>query len=507
VTTPTSRRAPAQLRALLVLRWQMLRTPGARIATVLSVLLLLWLLRAVALSGRVMDPVLLDTALEVAPAAFLGFGMLAMVAPLTSGGGQQVVPPDELVAYPVRPATLFLGGLVLAPANLVWAVQLVSLVALTAYLTLDGHPWLGAATTLAFVACLTAVGQALAWTVVGLRQRPVGRQVVNGTGIALGLTALVVIHQGWAGSVVAASPTRAVVRGVIAGGQADTGRWAWTTGALLAVGALALLAGVRACGWALRRPGDAHATRHTGPLPRRAAQRGALRELIAVDRASVWRAPALRRGGLVLVVLPGVVAAALQVPWTSLLVLPGLVAAGAGLLFGVNAFALDASGAVWLASMPSDPVLLLRSKLVVLTETVLGADVVAALAGAAGATGTPTPAQVAGLVGGVVACTSVVVALSLSASLRRPHKAELRGPRDAVAPPGALAAASVRLAFPCALVGMVIATSSELGVVWLPLLVAVPPTLLAVLSLLRSERRFADPRERARVVQAVAAGA
>jgi hypothetical protein len=297
------------------------------------------------------------------------------------------------------------------------------------------------------------------------------------------------------------------VSGVIAGGEAEIGAWATTTGVLLLVAVASLVVGVRACSWALRRPGDAFTTRHTEPVTRRAAQRGALRELVAVDRASVWRAPALRRGGLVLVVLPGVVAAALQVPWTSLLVLPGLVAAGAGLLFGVNAFALDASGAVWLASMPSDPVLLLRSKLVVLSETVFGAAVIAAIAGAAGATGAPTPAQVAGLLAGVVACTSVVVALSLSASLKRPHKAELRGPRDAVAPPGALAAASVRLAFPCAFVGMLIATSSELGVVWLPLLMAVPPTLLAGLSLLRSQRLFADPLQRARVVQAVAAGA
>jgi len=99
-----------------------------------------------------------------------------------------------------------------------------------------------------------------------------------------------------------------------------------------------------------------------------------------------------------------------------------------------------------------------------------------------------------------------VVALSMSASLRRPHRAQLRGPRDAVAPPGALAAASVRLAVPCSVVGMVVATASQVGVVWLPLLVSVPPVLLAGLSLARSTRRFADPVTRSRVVAAVAAG-
>jgi hypothetical protein len=262
---------------------------------------------------------------------------------------------------------------------------------------------------------------------------------------------------------------------------------------------------VRACGWALRRPGDAHTGRHTELLRRRPAQRSALRELIAVDRASVWRAPALRRGGAVLVVLPGLVAAVLHVPWTSLLVLPGLVAAGAGCcsastpsrwtppgrLAGLHAVGPGAAAAQQARRAHRDGPRRRRHR----------------GAGRRGGRSRRTHARPGGrLVGGVVACTAVVVALSMSASLKRPHRAELRGPRDAVAPPGALAAASVRLAVPCSLVGMVVATSSELGVVWLPLLVAVPPVLLAGLSLVRSARRFADPVKRSRVVAAVAAG-
>ena len=68
-------------------------------------------------SGDALDAAALGTAVELAPAAFLGFGALALIAPLTAGGGNEVVPPDQLVAYPVRPATQFLGGLVLAPAQ------------------------------------------------------------------------------------------------------------------------------------------------------------------------------------------------------------------------------------------------------------------------------------------------------------------------------------------------------------------------------------------------------
>jgi predicted permease len=239
---------------------------------------------------------------------------------------------------------------------------------------------------------------------------------------------------------------------------------------------------------------------------RRAAYASPLRSLIAVDRASVWRAPALRRGGLVLLLLPGVVAAGLRVPWESLIVLPGLVAAGAGLLFGVNVFALDSSGSVWLASLPVQPRLLLLSKLVVLSETVLLAVLVAGVSAALRSPGPPTAAQVTAVIGSGLACAAVVVALSLSSSVRRPHRADLHGTRDAVMPPGALAAASLRLAVPCALVGMVIAASSYLGTAWFPLLLAVPIMLTALLSVLRSVRRWEDPIARARVVQVVATG-
>ena len=241
-------------------------------------------------------------------------------------------------------------------------------------------------------------------------------------------------------------------------------------------------------------------------MPRRPARRSALRELVAVDRASVWRAPALRRGAVVLAVLPGLLAAAAALPWSSLVVLPGLVAAGAALLFGVNAFSLDASGSLWLASLPSEPALLLRSKALVLTETVLGAVVVAAVAGSVRSPGSPTPAELTALVCSGVLCTAVVVVLSLHASLHRPFRADLRGPRDAVAPPGALALASLRLALPTAVVGVVLGTAAASGQWWLPPALTLPALALCGLSAARTAGRWADPVHRAFVVHRVANG-
>ena len=494
----------AQLRALLALRWQMVRTPGVRLSIVLAGIMTLWLLSVVARSSAALEPAALTAALALAPAAFLGFGVLAVAAPLSSGGGNELVPPDQLVGFPVRPTTQFLGGLALAPLNLVWVVQLLALTAETAYLTIGTSLLRGALTTAAYVLCATALGQAVAWVVSGLRQTRGGRRTVGGLVLLLAVTAVVVVRAGRGRDLLEHSPTRAVVTAISR--STDTGRWALTTGLLMALGAVGLLGGAHACAWALRRPGDLGSLRHTRPVRRRPAPGSALRALVCVDRASVWRAPALRRGGLVLLVLPGIAASGAAVPWSTLVVLPGLVAAGAGLLFGVNAFCLDASGAVWLASLPHPPALVARAKTLVLTETVLAAVTVAAVTGSLRSPGSPTAAELTAIVSSGLACTAVVVAICLRSSVRRPHRADLGGPRDAVAPPGALCFASVVLAAPAAAVGMVLESASTTGYAWLPPLLALPMIVGAGLVVKASLQRYDQPLVRSRVVQVVSAG-
>ncbi|MBC7679331.1 MAG: hypothetical protein H7233_10120 [Pseudorhodobacter sp.] len=495
-----------QLRALLALRWQMIRTPGVRLALCLGVLALAYLLVQVAGVGSHLEKAALATAVKLAPEAFLGFGVLAVVAPLTTGGGNELFPPDQLVAHPVTPRTQFAGGLLLAPVNLVWVLQIFALVGETAFLTAGGSGLLGGLTTAAYVAAATVLGQSLAWTVAGLRQTRRGRQVVAGTGLAGLLGALAVVRSGAGDRVLSASPTRTVVRGVVAGGQGHLGRWALTTGALVLALTVGLLLGARACSWALRRPGDVGASRATSDVRRRPVRGGPLRELVAMDRASVWRAPALRRGALVLAVLPGLVAAGAAVPWASLVVLPGLVAAGAGLLFGVNAFCLDGSGAVWMASLPHDPRLVARSKTIVLAETVGVAILVSALAGSLRSPGAPTGTEIVAIAVSALACGVLVVATCLALSVRRPHRADLSGPRDAVAPPGALALASVRLAAPAGFVGICLEGASQSGQWWAPVLLATPVLVLSALWLRRSLDLYAEPVRRSRIVQVVSAG-
>ncbi|MDP9182326.1 MAG: hypothetical protein M3P04_06065, partial [Actinomycetota bacterium] len=347
--------------------------------------------------------------------------------------------------------------------------------------------------------------QAIAWWVAGLRQTRAGRRVVLALGLGSVTTALIGIRFGVGHAVLEHTPTRTVVHAI--GARPDElSRWVLTTFTLIVVTASGLWLGARLCGWALRRPSDATTRADLSPRRRRAARSGQLSELVSVNRASAWRAPALRRGGLVLAVLPGVGAATAGVPWESLTILPGLVAAGAGLLFGVNAFALDGSGALWMASLPHRPRLVAVAKILVLAETVAAAVFLAALAGGLRSPGSPTTSQVMAIVFSGFACTAVVVAVSFSCSVRRPHHALLRSPRDSIAPPGAMAVASLQLSIPAAFVGFLFSGAAQSDVAWLPPLLAVPVVALSALSLNRSLARYDEPLPRARVVSVVSAG-
>jgi hypothetical protein len=317
------------------------------------------------------------------------------------------------------------------------------------------------------------------------------------------LSVILVIRLGAGVFVLRRSPTHLVVSAIEAGAGA---RWAITTAVLAASAVIGLAAGFRACSWALRRPTDASRTTADRHVRRRPQRRSQLAELIAVDRSSVWRASALRRGGLVLALLPSIVAVGGAIPWQTLVVLPGLVAAGAGLLFGINSFSLDGSGALWLASLPHDPSLAARAKLHVLAETVGAGGLIALLTGSLRSPGSPTTAQLTAMVASYFACGCLVIATCMALSVRRPHRADLRGPRDAVAPPGALAAASARLALPAGLLGLILEAASQSGVWWLPPLLAAPVVAASLMWLRRTLRSYADPVVRSGVVHRVATG-
>lgn len=498
--------ARAQVWALVRLRWTLVRSPWIRVGLLTAAALVPYVGFVSILSRNSIEPAALVAAVNAAPAAFLGFGVLAVVAPLTAGGSE-LFPTDQLVAYPIRPATHFLSSLVLAPVNLVWIVQLLVLTAETGFLTVD-QPYLGqgALTSLLLVLACTSLGQAMAWLVAGLRRSRGGRVLLRATFGVFAVSVVGVMRTGRSHEVADHSFGPPVARAVRAGGAGNLRDWVPTTLVLVLLTALGLIVGVKACHWALRRPVDRVADKTSRQVSRRQAPATAYQALVATDRASVWRAPALRRGALVLAIMPGIAAAGVGLPWKSLVFLPGLVAAGGGLLFGFNAFCLDASGAIWLASLPHSPGLLARAKARVTAEAVLLGATLAAVLGSLRAVGVPTNTQMMAILASTLGCSLLVVALCLSSATRRPYRADLIGPRDAVAPPGAMVLTSVRLVVPTALLGGVLEISADAPQWWVPLALALPVAVLSAVWIGTSLRRYDDPVRRSRIVSVVSAG-
>lgn len=500
--------AGGQLKALLAIRWQMVRNARVRRGLLLLALSLPLLVVTGGSAGQVVrDSNLSFNILLLTPTLFLGFAALTVAAPLTSGGGNELFPPEQLVAFPIRPGTTFLASLASAPLNLAWATQVVALAAATSFVA-DRGPLvvLALITTFVYVLLATTAGQVVGWFVAGLRQAPLGRVLTRLTGGILALGLLVVLQTGHGVDLLDQSPTTFVVIAAVQGSQGTFAPWGAATAvlALIALGALRL--GPRTAAWALRQPTDNPRAVVSRRVRRRRLPGRPFAVLLRTDRASVWRSTPLRRGLIVLAVLPGLVASLAHTPWSSLPLLPGLVAAGAGLLFGVNAFCLDGSGGTWLASLPHSGRVSAVAKVLVTAETCLAAVAVTVLLGALRAPDVPSAADLTALLGSCVASLVVVAATCLRLSVDRPHQADLRGPRDAPAPPASMAVYSLRLALSTTTLGSLFVGAAESGVAIAGVVLAALYVAWAARSLRRTLRKFDRPEVRSRVVTVVASG-
>lgn len=497
-----------QLRALMDLRWRMIRRRPVRLGLgVLIAALPLALALAVAIGKN--NPAVDGLALTVVtPGMFLSVAVLAVVTPLAAGGGNELYPAEQLVAYPVRPATLVGASLLLFPLNLAWLAQVLALMGVTGTITGNG-PRLALAvlTSLAYLAFVSVTGQAVAWLIVGIRHTRAGRVGVAALAAAGTVGAVTIALTHHVAEALSHAPTTSAAGLVREGYAGSTGHW--LTGFTVLVLGAVVAAGwaVRACSWALSRPGDLTGDREGRPVRRRPTAGGVLAELTAVDRASIYRSVPLRRGVLVLAFLPGAAASLTAVEWPSIVMLPGLVGAGAGLLFGVNVFCLDASGSVWLASLPHDPRLAYLAKARVLAEVCAGTAVFTVALAALRTPVPPTTAQLSAVAGSIVACTAAVVASCMHMSVRRPHRADLRSSRDTPAPPGSMVVYSLRLSLVAtATASLMAALGYAADHPWLPLAVAVPLTLRPLIAVHRGSLRWRELQPRARVVAAVSAG-
>ncbi len=497
----------AQVSALVGLRWRMVRSPRARRGFAALAATVPLLCVAAVIIGLLLPRERSFEVTLLAPTAYLSVALLAIIAPLVAGGGNDLFPPDQLVAYPVTGRTQYLVSLALTPLNLAWTTQLVALLGLTSF-TIGpsvASP-LGLVTCLAYVGFVTVAGQAFAWAVIGVRATWIGRIATWSAAGLLVAVALATILTQHVGAVLDRAPTTGVVSAAVGPSNGVYQPWALTTTLLLSLTVIVDALGRRACAWSLRQPGDLGARISSALVGRRAMPRTERAATLATDRASVWRSAPLRRGLVVLSLLPGSVAAVAGLEWSSLVFLPGLVSAGAGLLFGVNAFCLDGSGAVWLETLPRRPSLAFWSKTQVVAETCLVSIMLTLGAALLRVGEAPSRAQVTALLSCSLVALARVVALCMELSLTNPHRADLRGPRDTPAPPGVMAAYSARLALSTTLVAILFSTLAEVAPWQWPLVLAVPFLLLSARRAVRSASRWADPGLRASVVTTVASG-
>jgi len=394
---------------------------------------------------------------------------------------------------------------VTAPLNVAWSVQAVVLLALTSWVT-GPAPGLVAALllTVVWIVCCTVVAQAAGWLVELARTTSAGLWAVRLLAGAAALAAAAVAVSGRVTNALDDAPTRGVVAAVVgAGAGSGPADWLPYLALLLALTVAGWVAGVRLAGSLQRRPALVQARGESRRWRRRPLATTPLRANLRVDHAGVWRSAPLRRGVVALGVIPGAAAAASDLNWSMIALLPGLVASGAGLLFGVNAFSLDGSGALWRETLPGPPRTLLAARLLVVGEVCVAGALVA-LAAAALRAGAPSRSELVVVVAALVATTAQVVARCARWSVERPYAAALREARDQPAPPAAMAGYSARLAVSTTATGILYTLFARSGLTVTAVLVSCAFALVCGRRLSVVARLWGDHSTRSRVLSTVA---
>ena len=464
------------------------------VLTVLAALAPAYVDGAGATTGRAAD------VLDVLGPALTSFLALTVVSSVASGGGRELVSREQGVPFPVSPVCDHLGALLMAPLNIAWLVQGWVLLGFTAFAVGADRVWLAQPLVLLWLAVATAAGQVVGWTMEAVRRGPHGVLVFRAVSVGAGLVLAALVLADRLRPLLDASPANALVT---AARDGAAGPWLLTL-VLLGVGVLALvLAGAWPAAVASRRlPRDEARLESTTHAARPNPTSDAV-ALARVDLASIVRSVPLRRGMVTLSLLPGIVALAGGLGWTTLILMPGLVASGAGLLFGVNAWCLDARGALWRESLPVGAATAFRVRAGVLTGLLLACSSVTLVLGALRA-GTPTAGEAAAVLSAWLVVCVQVVAACLHWSVRNPFPVDLRSARATPAPPSVMVGYSGRLALVTTLVGMLFSGLSVLPW-WVSPVVAALFVAWSLRRLARAHRAWEDPQVRSRVVVTVAA--
>ncbi len=437
------------------------------------------------------------------PSAYLSVLIVSVVSAAASGGGRELLPRDQAVAFPVSTTTDHLGALVMAPLNIAWLVQCWVVLGATSY-AIGARPGLALAlvTVLVWLVAAAAVGQSIAWCIEWVRRGRHGRHIVRAGALVLAATVGAIIATGATTALLDRSPTLRIAIGVAAGADVRVGPWARLTATLLVLAVVAVGLGASLAGRVARRPTRDELRTEASRRPVKANPASDLAALMRTDRAGIWRSVPMRRGMLVLALLPGLVAVGGSFGWEALGIFPGLVASGGALLFGVNSWCLDARGALWRDSLPVSPRLVFCSRALVLMEILVVATVLTLVVASMRA-GLPTVSELVAVLCATVVVTLQVVATSLAWSVAHPYAVDMRSSRATPAPPLVMVGYSSRLALATTCTGMLFNVLSAAPWIW-SLIFAVPFLAWSGLKLNRTAAAWERPTVRARVIAIVA---
>ncbi len=241
VRSRTRRRAVADVGHLLRFR---AASNHHKLATYLAVAVLLTLTAAAAVvpalvpdaggGGDAFDVLL------VLPTAMAAFLLLSVVSQAASGGGRELLARDHGAIHPISPTTDHLGALILAPLNIAWLVQAWALLGATAFAVGTERLVTSQLVIVLWLAASTAIAQAMAWILEGVRRVPHGIAGIRALNVVIFGVALGLQVSDQLLSVFDQIPTRWFVVGMIDG---YTWRWASTVGVVLVSLVLAVVIG------------------------------------------------------------------------------------------------------------------------------------------------------------------------------------------------------------------------------------------------------------------------
>ena len=464
------------------------------VLTVLAAWLPAYLPGAAGSSGQ--THILSSDVLLLLPSAYFGVLVISIVSAVASGGGRELLPREQAVAFPVSPTTDHLGALLMAPLNIAWLMQGWTVLGATAFVVGTKGLLAAQVPVLIWLVVATALAQVAAWTAEWVRRGPRGAWTLRLLVLALVATLAFLVTTDRLVPLLDKAPTLQIALGALYGSAGVWTGWFAAIGGLVVVGALMAHA-------VSRRPARDELRLESSVQSPRVNPASDFAALVRTDRVGIWRSVPLRRGLAVLAVLPGLVALAGALDWAMLCILPGLVASGGALLFGVNSWCLDGRGALWRDSLPVSPTVVFASRVVVLVEVLLLATVLTLLLASLRA-GLPTASQLV-----AVACAAVVVSLqvvgsSLRWSVRRPFSVDMRSARATPAPPLVMVGYSSKLALTTTLTGMLFMITGGVSEWRWSVLVAIPFLLFSSAKLVGTAHEWADPETRCRVVATVA---